>query len=107
VVIELQECLRLLRRRGNRSLSILIEPEGCAALDVCVRAEMRVFLDSPRACLFASAADAAASDAVDLLEDASKRARTPRAANYAELAVLMCATLNDVFAAIPRAQLAA
>jgi hypothetical protein len=105
LVIELDECLRQLRRRGHRSVSVLIQPDHHHASDVQVRVEMRVYLDAPRACLFASAADASVS--VDLLENASKRARMPRAATYAELAAQMCATLNDVFAALPRAQLAA
>jgi hypothetical protein len=105
VVIELEECLRLLRRRGNRSLSILIEPDGPAPLDAAVRVEMRVFLDAPRACVYACAADA--SGPFDLLEDAPKRVRMPRAANYAELAQQMSAALNEAFASLPRTQLAA
>lgn len=105
VVIELEECLRLLRRRGNRSLSIVIEPDGSAPLEAAVRVEIRVFLDAPRACMYACAADA--SGQFDLLEDAPKRVRMPRAADYAELAQQMSATLNDAFAALPRTQLAA
>ncbi|AIF48771.1 hypothetical protein [Dyella japonica] len=107
LVIELEECLRMLRRRGNRSLSILIQPDGTAATEACVRVEMRVFLDSPRACVFAHAADATTNGFVDLLEEAPKRARLPRARDYAELARQMSATLNEAFAAFPRAQLAA
>lgn len=106
VVIELEECLRMLRRRGNRSLSILIQPDGQPS-DTCVQVEMRVFLDSPRACLYAHAADATTHGFVDLLEEAPKRARMPRARDYTELASQMCATLNTAFAAFPRAQLAA
>lgn len=105
LVIELEECLRMLRRRGNRSLSILVEPDGSEPLDAAARVEMRVFLDSPRACLFACAADA--SGQVDLLEDAPKRARMPRASNYSELATQISATLNEAFASFPRVQLAA
>jgi hypothetical protein len=107
LVIELEECLRMLRRRGHRSLSILIQPDGSRALDVCVRVEMRVFLDAPRACVFASAADATTNGFVDLLEEASKRDRMPRADSYGELASRMSATLNEAFAAFPRAQMAA
>ena len=105
LVIELEECLRMLRRRGNRSLSILVEADASMPLDAAARVEMRVFLDSPRACVYACAADAGGQ--VDLLEDAPKRARMPRAANYAELAAQISATLNEAFAAFPRAQLAA
>jgi len=105
LVIELEECLRLLRRRGNRSLSILIEPDGSIPLDAAVRVEMRVFLDAPRACVYACAADA--SGQVDLLDGAAKRARMPRASDYAGLAAQISSTLNDAFAALPRAQLAA
>ena len=105
LVIELEECLRLLRRRGNRSLSIVVEPDGSTPLDAAVRVEMRVFLDAPRACVYACAADA--SGQFDLLEDAPKRVRMPRAANYAELAQQMSATLNQAFASLPRTQLAA
>jgi hypothetical protein len=107
LVIELEECLRMLRRRGHRSLSILIQPERGATPDVSVRVEMRVFLDSPRACLFASASDVTTHGDVDLLEEAPKRSRTPRAADYSALAAQISATLNDAFAAFPRAQLAA
>jgi len=105
LVIELEECLRLLRRRGNRSLSILIEPDGDAAPGFSLRAEMRVFLDAPRACLFASVADA--DGRLDLLQDACKRERMPRAASYAELAAQISATLNQALASLPCAQLAA
>ena len=107
VVIELEECLRMLRRRGNRSLSILIQPIDAATADPRVNVEMHVFLDSPRACLFAHMADAALPGSVDLLEEAPKRARLPRAASYAELASQMSATLNDAFAIFPQAQMAA
>lgn len=107
LVIELEECLRMLRRRGNRSLSMLIQPERSGTPEVCVRVEMRVFLDSPRACVFASAADDTTNGFVDLLEEAPKRDRIPRAASYGELATRMSATLNEAFAAFPRAQMAA
>lgn len=107
LVIELEECLRMLRRRGHRSLSIRIQPDGSAALEACALVEMRIFLDSPRACLFASAADATTNGFVDLLEDAPKRARMPRAAGYGELAAQMSVTLNEAFASFPRARLAA
>jgi len=107
LVIELEECLRMLRRRGHRSLSVLIQPDDGANTDLSLRVEMRVFLDSPRACLFASAFDDVAEGHVDLLSEAPKRVRMPRARSYAELAAQMSATLNEALAAFPRARLAA
>jgi hypothetical protein len=107
LVIELEDCLRMLRRRGSRSLSMLIQPVGATPADACVQVEMRVFLDSPRACLFAHATDAITHGLVDLLEEEPKRARMPRASSYAELASQMSATLNEAFAIFPRTQMAA
>jgi hypothetical protein len=94
LVIELEECLRLLRRKGNRSLSILVIPNDAAALAATLRVEMRVFLDSPRACLFASVTHSSMRHHVDLLATAPKRVRVPRASSYAELAEQMAMTLN-------------
>lgn len=107
LVIELEECLRQLRRRGNRSLSMLIQPGGPLPADARVQVEMRLFLDSPRAALFAHAPDAAGHGVINLLEEAPKRARMPRAGSYAALAAEMSVTLNAVFALLPRTQLAA
>ena len=94
LVIELDECLRQLRRKGNRSLSILVEPDPTAELDATVRTEMRVFLDAPRACLFICLADVASRHQFDLLTAAPKRVRMPRASSYAELASQMAGTVN-------------
>jgi hypothetical protein len=94
LVIELEECLRLLRRKGNRSLSILVIPEDGAAFAATLRIEMRVFLDSPRACMFACVTDSSMRHHVDLLTTAPKRVRVPRADSYAELAEQMATTIN-------------
>lgn len=94
LVIELEECLRQLRRKGNRSLSILVQPDPNAELDATVHMEMRVFLDSPRACLFIALADMTSRHQFDLLAAAPKRVRTPRAGTYGELAGQMAATVN-------------
>ncbi|WP_243049534.1 hypothetical protein [Dyella sp. RRB7] len=94
LVIELEECLRLLRRKGNRSLSIMVVPQEETAFAATLRIEMRVFLDSPRACLFACVADAGMHHHVDLLATAPKRVRVPRAGSYAELAEQMASTVN-------------
>jgi hypothetical protein len=94
LVIELDECLRLLRRRGDRSLTILVKPSEAEPLETTAQIEMRVFLDSPRACLFAYLSDALGTKRVDVLTHAAKRARVPRAVTYAELARQMVTTLN-------------
>ncbi|WP_199096302.1 hypothetical protein [Dyella sp. ASV21] len=107
LVIELEECLRLLRRKGHRSLSILIQPDSDAELDAIVQVEMRVFLDSPRACLFICLADATSHHQFDLLAAAPKRARVPRADDYVSLAEQMAATVNAALELSYTAQLAA
>lgn len=94
LIIELEECLRQLRRKGQRSLSILIHPEQDIELDATLHVEMRIFLDSPRACLFISLADATSNHQFDLLAAAPKRTRVPRADDYAGLAEQMAATIN-------------
>lgn len=96
--IELEECLRQLRRRGHRSLSIRVTPHKDEALETTAQVEMRVFLDSPRACVFATLFDRQGLKQVDVLADAPKRARTPRAATYGELAQQMAATINAAVA---------
>jgi hypothetical protein len=107
LVIELDECLRLLRRRGHRSLTILVKPVDGESLDTVATIEMRVFLDSPRACLFACLSDAQDTKRVDVLTHAPKRARVPRAATYAELARQMAATLNGALSPYLAERLAA
>lgn len=105
LAIELEECLRQLRRKGNRSLSIMIRPDE--AEDVAVLIEMRVFLDSPRACMFACLSDASHRHQIDLLGGAPKRARVPRADDYAELARQMAETINEALTGAYINQLAA
>ncbi|RAO77543.1 hypothetical protein [Dyella jiangningensis] len=107
LVVELEEGLRQLRRRGHRSLSILIRPCDYEALETRAQIEMRVFLDSPRACLFASLSDASGMKQVDVLAQAPKRTRVPRAAGYAELAQQMAETLNAAVAPYLSERLAA
>jgi hypothetical protein len=88
MVVELEQSMRHLRSRGKRALTILVRPSApTAAPQMC--AEILVFLDAPRACLYAHSGN------IDLLAGASKRQRHPRAASYAELARDVAATLND------------
>jgi hypothetical protein len=107
LVIELEECLRQLRRKGNRSLSIMIQPDEAEGVSATVLIEMRVFLDSPRACVFACLSDADNSHRIDLLGGAPKRARVPRAEGYAELARHIVATINEALTGAYINQLAA
>ncbi|WP_114239326.1 hypothetical protein [Dyella sp. C9] len=94
LVVELEECLRLLRRMGNRSLRILVRPHDGVELDAILCAEMRVFLDSPRACLYVALIDACSRQQFDLLADAPKRSRVLRSNSYGELAGKMATTIN-------------
>lgn len=96
--IELEECLRQLRRRGHRSLTMRVAPDGSDTLETLAQLEMRVFLDSPRACVFATLCDRHGLKQVDVLAETPKRARVPRAASYGELAQQMAATLNAAVA---------
>ena len=80
---------------------ILFEEDGAfkagsvlADNDATLQVEMRVFLDSPRACLFICLADGTSHHQFDLLAAAPKRARVPRSDNYAALAEQMAATIN-------------
>lgn len=98
LVIELEECLRQLRRRGHRSLTILVKPRDQEALETRAQIEMRIFLDSPRACVFASLSDASGTKQVDVLAHAPKRVRVPRADTYAELAQQITDNLNTAVA---------
>jgi hypothetical protein len=90
MMVELEESMRHLRRRGHRALTILIGPLAADAPSHTY-AEITVFLDAPRACLHAH------RNGADLLAGASKRQRHPRAATYDELARLMADTINDAF----------
>jgi hypothetical protein len=94
IIVEVEESMRKLRRHGSRALSILIGPSVLASIPGQVYAEIHAFLDAPRACVFAHRADAQGGEPSDLLGDASKRERHPRAVTYAELAALIAETLN-------------
>jgi len=89
MIVELEQSMRQLRHRGERALTILIGPTATGPMQVYV--EIQVFLDAPRACLFAY------RDGVDLLADLHKKQRHPRAATYAELAQRLAATINEAF----------
>lgn len=91
MMMELEQSMRDLRRRGHRSLTILIGP-ATPTSSAPVYAEIQVFLDAPRACLYAHH-----NGTDDLLASATKRQRHPRASSYAELAQQVTATLNDAF----------
>jgi hypothetical protein len=88
ISVELEPSMRQLRRNGSRALIILIGPAAPTDIPGQVYIEMHAFLDAPRACLYAR------RDAQNLLANASKRERHPRAATYAELAQMVAATLN-------------
>lgn len=94
LVIELEESMRSLRRTGGRMLSIFVHPEPHMEHEAFFDVEMRVFLDAPRACLFAYRTAALDGEKSDLLAQAPKRTRVPRASSYAALAQQMAETLN-------------
>jgi hypothetical protein len=94
IIVEVEESMRMLRRHGSRALTILIGPSKLASAPGQIYAEVRAFLDAPRACVFAHRADVEGSEPTDLLTDTSKRERHPRAATYADLARRIAATLN-------------
>lgn len=94
IIVEVEESMRQLRRQGSRALIILIGPSMLADAPGQIYAEIRAFLDSPRACVFAHRGDAHSGEPVDLLADVSKRERHPRATTYADLARRIAATLN-------------
>lgn len=89
VIVELEQSMRQLRRNGSRALTILIGPSVLADAPSQIYVEMHVFMDAPRACLFARR-----DGTEDLLANASKRERHPRADTYTELARLVASTLN-------------
>ena len=92
MILELELSMRHLRRKASRALTILIRPSVTTEASNQVYIEIHVFLDAPRACLFAHC------DGDDLLADAPKRQRHPRADTYAELAEIVAATINQTFA---------
>lgn len=94
LVVELEESMRHLRRRGHRVLAMFITPTAAANLSARVGVEIQVFLDAPRACLYAHRIDAEGYIGADLLAECSKRERHPRSTTYAELGQRIVATLN-------------
>lgn len=97
MIVELEQSMRHLRRKGHRDLTILVGPTASAPPEARVYVEMHAFLDAPRACLFAYRGGDATHLGDDLLANASKRERHPRAASYAELAQRAAATINALF----------
>jgi hypothetical protein len=91
MIVEVEQSMRHLRRRGHRALTILIGPAATATTPMQVHMEIRVFLDAPRACLFAH------HNGVDLLADLHKKQRHPRASSYAELAQRLAASIHLAF----------
>jgi hypothetical protein len=91
MIVELEQSMRHLRRRGHRALSILIGPTPSGSMSMQAEVEILVFLDAPRACLFAY------HDGVDMLADRPKKQRHPRAGSYAELAQRLATTINEAF----------
>ena len=95
LVVELEESMRQLRRRGSRALAMFIAPAAEADLSNRIGVEIQAFLDAPRACLYAHALNAADGYAgADLLAACAKRDRHPRAATYGELGQRIVATLR-------------
>ena len=94
MVIELEESMRSLRRSGGRMLSIFMHPDADAGDESQFAVEMRIFLDAPRACLFACRIAKEGEEQIDLLAQAPKRARVPRASSYAALAQQIAETIN-------------
>jgi hypothetical protein len=96
VVVELEDGMRRLRRNGHRAVKIFIGPSVTIA-DSFPQffAEIHVFLDAPRACLFVHQRHGKSHAAVDLLANAPKRKHHPRASTYAELASLIATTIQD------------
>jgi len=94
LVIDFDRNLRLIRTDGCNSFPITIERLAKSGDGASIRAELRFFLDAPRACLFIEACSTASGRSVDLLATASNRERHPRAGTYGELASKIATTFN-------------
>jgi hypothetical protein len=103
LVVEVEEGMRRLRRNGTRSMKIFVGPRVLSEYFPQLFAEVHVFLDAPRACLFVHQRDTKESTAIDLLANAAKRKRHPRAASYAELAQLIVTTIHETIDESPSA----
>src|SRR5215469_15539951 len=77
-IVEVEASMRQLRRQGSRALTILIGPAVLENEPGQIFAEIRTFLDSPRACIFAHRSGTEGTEPTDLLAHASKRERHPR-----------------------------
>jgi hypothetical protein len=94
LIVELEQSMRQLRRRGSRALAMFVAPTAEADLSSRVGVEIQAFLDAPRACLYAHALNADGYAGADLLAACAKRGRHPRAATYGELGQRIVATLQ-------------
>jgi hypothetical protein len=103
VVVDMEEAMRRLRRNGTRSMKIFVGPHVLSESFPQLFAEVHVFLDAPRACMFLHRRNAKDAAAIDLLADAPKRKRHPRAATYAELAQLIVTTIHEAMDEPPSA----
>lgn len=100
LLIELEESMRHLRRKGSRVLSIFVVPTPAADASHRICVEIQAFLDAPRACLFAHRITPQGYVGTDLLTGFTKRQRHPRAATYTELAECMVTTVNQTLDAL-------
>lgn len=94
LVVELEETMRHLRRKGHRALAMFIAPTEAADPSQRFCVEVQVFLDAPRACVYAHRIHPNGFVGTDLLDEHSKRERYPRAATYAELGQRIVATIH-------------
>lgn len=95
LIVEVEESMRHLRRRGHRALAIFVVPTAAADRVRRVGMEIQAFLDAPRACLYAHTLNTDGYAGTDLLADCSKRERHPRASTYGELGQRIVATLHN------------
>jgi hypothetical protein len=95
LVVELEESMRHLRRRGHRALAIFIVPTAAATPSQRIGVEIQAFLDAPRACLYVHALQADGHAGSDLLAGYPKRERHPRAQTYGQLGQHIVGTLHD------------
>jgi len=96
--VELNDCIRKLRRGAGNTLSVAIEPTVDATDRSRLRVDMRFFLDTPRAVLFATLTRPSVATTIDILADCSSRERKPRATSYAALAEQAAAAINRALA---------
>lgn len=107
MIVMLEESMRSLRRNGGRALSILIGPMVHADDPAPIHIEIRVFLDAPRACIFAHQTMPTVRGEINLLANVPKRECHPRATTYIELAQRIAATINTTISTSSATQLTA